>query len=55
MGDKKDEALRIISELRGTMEHKPFYDSEESSHFIDMLDDLKDIVQSLDVCQCNSD
>ena len=57
MGNKKEEALRIIAELRGNIEFKwPHIGAgadDSIPDLLSMIDDLRDLVQGIDECHCN--
>lgn len=53
----KEEALQMLKGIRGTVEHRLQEGrvAEVAPWLIDMLDDLKDMVENIDECGCHDE
>lgn len=52
MGNKKEEAMRLIKEISGLIDIMGDVDPVRAIAVQNHLEDLRDVVMSLDVCQC---
>lgn len=54
MGSKKEQALEYIRDMRSFVELH-IHDSDVMYRLFNMIDDLKDTIDEVDLCQCSKE
>ena len=52
MGSKKDQALELLAEMRGFILYHTDKEPDLMYRMLNMVDDLKDIIDEIDQCSC---